>query len=169
MASPAGSVRSGFRLGLAFVVLWFFAAVAMAEPAPRSDEELQADSDLIIEADILSVTKERTRWGPIWTARLHVRRTIKGQLPSPRFTYRFLPPPPGEIGGINESVFAGQKLRMFLIDDSGQGNFEAWASNSLEPLNHLPEDRWVLPRQYGETIYANGCRCFATPRRSACR
>jgi hypothetical protein len=83
-------------------------------------------------------------------------RTLKGRPPGPRFRYEFLPPEPGVIGGINASVFAGERLRIYLVFERGQ--YVAWASNSIEPLEAFPDDRRVLPKKLGEVIDAGAPR-----------
>jgi len=144
------------------LIAWFLAFqslanFAFAERPPLPEEQLVSDSDLIVEADVLSVTKTGTTEAPVWLARLHIRKTLKGNAPSNPMEYWFLPPEPSLAGGRNETVFAGQYLRLYLIRNSN-GQYVPWASNSIELLKHFAEDRYVLPRQLGEVLRSDGRR-----------
>jgi hypothetical protein len=138
---------------VAVALVWALSAgQAAALPAPLEPEELERESDLIVEVDVLSVAKTGSPDAPVWRARLRVRRTLKGRPPAAVMTYDFLPPTPGLAGEINASVFAGERLRMYLIFEHGQ--YVAWTSNSIEPLIDFPAARRILPRRHGEVIHA---------------
>jgi hypothetical protein len=132
---------------------WALAArQAVALPAPLDQYELERQSDLIVEVDVLSVAKTGSRDAPFWRARLQIRKTLKGRSPANVIHYDFVPPTPGLAGEINATVFAGERLRMHLIVE--RGRYVAWASNSIEPLVDLPEAKKILPQRHGEIIYA---------------
>lgn len=149
-------------LCLKWCVAWFAVSSlltnsVLAEIPPVPDEQLVRDSDLIIEADVLSVAKIGDVSAPAWLAWLRVRATLKGEVPSNPMPYWFLPPEPGLIGGRNESVFAGEHVRLYLIRDR-DGRYEAWASNSIEILEEFDPSRRILPTKFGEIIHAGGTR-----------
>jgi hypothetical protein len=140
-----------------FAISWLLTNSVLAEIPPVPDEELTRDSDLIIEADVQSVAKTGDVSAPAWLAWLRVRKTLKGEVPSNPMPYWFLPPEPGLIGGRNESVFAGEHVRLYLIRDR-DGRYEAWASNSIELIKEFDPKRRVLPTKFGEIIHAEGTR-----------
>jgi len=140
---------------VAVALAWALAAgQAAALPAPVEQDDLERQSDLIVEVDVLSLAKTGSRDAPVWRARLRVLKTLKGHPPAAVMHYDFLPPTPDLAGEINASVFAGERLRMYLIVEHGQ--YVAWASNSIEPLIDFPAARRILPRRHGEIIYAAG-------------
>jgi hypothetical protein len=146
-------------LAVAFVasVVLFVPRAAQSAPAPLSEQQLEKGSDLIVEVDVLSVTKRGTPAAPFWQAQLHVRKTLKGTSPSEPMPYAFQPPQTGELGGRNESVYAGEHLRLFLFRDK-TGHYAAWAPNSVDLLDDFPTARRILPSKIGETIFADGTR-----------
>lgn len=123
-----------------------------AEQAPRSQQELERGSDLIIEADVLWVAKCGQADAPVWRACLGVRKTLKGTVSGTRFCYSFLPPTLGEIGGRNESVFAGSCVVLYLVRE--QGEYRAWASNSIQEVEGQMSPCRILPTRLGEVIMA---------------
>jgi len=140
---------------------------AGAEPAPVPMDELIRDSDLIVEAEVLSVTHPSPygpTGGPGFLARLRVLKVIKGRPPSNPMPYWFVLPEPDVIGGRNESVFAGERVRLYLYRESS-GRYAAWASNSIDVLENFPDQRRIFPDNPGETIYADGSRSTWTPQR----
>ncbi len=161
-------------LGTCLVVMLGRAVRPTAEPPPLEPRELEKGSDLIVEADVLSVSKAGRPDTPVWEARLRIRKTLKGHPPSDPMIYHFLPPERGVVGGRNESVFAGSRVRLYLFRDKA-GEYSAWAPNSVELLESLPRERMVLPTQWGETIEADGSRhlssggCWCCPCRHRCR
>jgi hypothetical protein len=145
---------------IAVGIAWGLAAgQASALPAPLEQHALERQSDLIVEVDVLSVAKTGSRDAPVWRARLRVRKALKGRAPSTVIRYDFVPPTPGLAGELNTSVFAGERLRMYLIFERGE--YVAWASNSIEPLIEFPAARRILPRRHGEVIHA--CRDTSPP------
>ena len=124
-----------------------------AAPAPLDPEELVRLSDLVVEVDVLSVTKAGTRDAPYWRAELRVLRVVKGKTSGNVICYDFTPPTRGLAGEKNFSVFAGERLRMHLVFEHGK--YVGWAQNSNEPLSDLPERLRVLPDRLGQVIREN--------------
>jgi hypothetical protein len=143
---------------LSFGIVLAGSALGNAAPAPLTEEKLRNGSDLIIEADVLCVAKLGRPDAPAWYAKLAVRKVLKGRVPSNPMPYWFLPAEPGVLGDRDESVFAGERVRMFLIRDE-HGNYEVWAQNSIELLQDFPAERRVLPHRFGEVIEAGQRPC----------
>lgn len=133
--------------------------VVFAERAPVPEDELNAGSDLIVVVKVLSVMKTGKAVAPHRMAQLEIQETLKGRVPPNPMEYRFVPPERGLAGARNESVFAGQSLKLYLIRDT-TGHYIPWASNSIELLERFGDDQNLLPTKLGEVIYANGMRCF---------
>ena len=133
--------RIRWQLIIAAVFVFQFVSVvpALASRPPLSEQELMKQSDLIIEVNVLSLTKIDLPNARFWRAMLCVEKTLKGKAPSTTMPYDFLPPTPGFAGEINTSVYAGERLWMYLIFEQGQ--YVAWASNSIESLADFPESR----------------------------
>jgi hypothetical protein len=143
---------------MSFGVVLAASALGNAAPAPLTEEKLHDGSDLIIEADVLCVAKLGRPDAPAWYARLVVRKVLKGGVPSNPMPYWFLPAERGVLGDRDESVYAGERVRMFLIRDK-DGNYVAWAQNSIEPLEDFPAERRVLPTRFGEVIESSRRAC----------
>lgn len=134
---------------------------AVAEPPPLEEEQLRAESDLIVEGRVLSV--ENTGYAD-FHAMVRIEKTLKGRPPSNPMRYAWVPPEPGIIGEMNHNVFAGQRVRLYLVFE--RGRYIPWASNSVEWLEAVPDAQRILPQEPGEVIYADGitreghcCRC----------
>ena len=149
---------------IAATVLTIAPESLVAETAPVEESELLRSSDLVIDVDVRSVTKNETQSAVDWLAILDVTAVVKGQVPRNPIPYRFLPPE-GIPGERNEAVYAGQRLRMFLVRNQ-YGRLVPWASNSIQRLEPFPEQREVLPKRAGERIEANGRRVFVSAVRS---
>jgi hypothetical protein len=136
-----------------FALMLAAARFVNCAPAPLPAYKLQQESDLIVDVDVLSVAKLGQVNTPVWCARLAVRKLLQGRLPSNPLPYWFFPPEPGLIGGRNDSVYSGQRLRMYLIRDA-RGRYVARAQNSIQPLENSPDVPKVLPTRIGEVICA---------------
>jgi hypothetical protein len=138
-----------------------FVHCVRGEQAPVPVDELEKQSDLIVEADVLSVAKVGHPDAAGWCARLRIRKTFKGPNQESPMTYWFTPPETGVVGGRNESVFAGEHVKLYLVFE--RGRYVAWASNSVETLDHFPQERRVLPTEFSEVIYADATKSTARP------
>lgn len=149
-----GLVAMRFKIVLCGVALVAagLCSSAHATPAPRPQEELERDSDLIIEADVECVAKVGTPSAPGWYARLRVRNVIKGKIPSNPMTYWFTPPEPDIIGTSNECVYAGERVRLYLVFEHNL--YVPWASNSIDLLEGVTDEQRVLPHRIGQVITA---------------
>lgn len=123
-------------------------SVAYGEPAPASDAEL-ATSDLILAGRVLSV---RSAGRGYMEADVHVGKLHKGAINGTHFRYTWAPPEPGLLGEMNHNVFAGLRVKLYLVHE--RGRYVPWASNSVEWLSDLADEDRVLPRS-GEVIYAD--------------
>jgi hypothetical protein len=150
---------SRFIIGLSLVVL--VCGTVAAAPPPLPEQELVRGSDLIVEVEVMSVAKVGRSDAPFWEAQLRIIKTFKGTAPSNPLRYGFVPPGK-EIGARNESVYAGEHLKMYLYRDRS-GNYVAWAQNSNQRLENFPVERQVLPSTFGEAIFADGRRSVPGP------
>jgi len=149
------SSKTTTMLGVAFLTM---ASSLRAETAPLPPEKMWEYSDAIVVVDVLSVThtgKQGLQDETIYSVRMQVHEVRKGDLRVghimawPMSNYQS--PAGGYDGGV---AYPGQRL-LYYLKKYPSGAYNTWGHNCCEILREVPEVGRQLPRNKGETLYAN--------------
>jgi hypothetical protein len=139
------------------LLLVFFAAPALALPAPMSDDELLTKSDLVALIRVLSVTctgvskDEHTGEAlPSYKANAEVMEVIKGDVAKgDDVTITFHAVPTGLLGPWTVYYYPGEMVFTHLVRD-GDAYTTTWWNGRGELVNEAIIT--VLPTKSGETV-----------------
>jgi hypothetical protein len=143
-------VRSGFWLGL--VGLFFTTTMAWAGIAPQTEEEMEALSSLVVEAEVVSVAVVGVTEVPGELQRVHLEATLEvtydylGGSPatlSIPFNWDFIQPEDLLSCGFTEPAhWVGEKAKYYLWD-SGEGTYGQVSYDSLFELEESDPQAWT--------------------------
>lgn len=154
-------MRLGFMLSALCLSFTLVTASALALPAPKSEQELLDESDLVARARVLSVTctsviqDDRTGEDlPGYLARLQVLETKKGDAKTGDevlVTWRVTPK--GLVGRWAVYYYPGEEMWTHLVKRSGGASYAStWWNAKGDDLKN-PDTR-DLPTTPGETVLA---------------
>jgi hypothetical protein len=147
---------------LAFLGTCLIATVAFALPAPLSDEELMADSDLVALVRVVSVTctsvTKDAQTGeqlPGYLAKLRVIEASKGDVrPGGEVLVTFRAIPSGALGPWTVFYYPGEEVWTHLVKREGGVTYASTWWNAKGDVVKAPETK-DLPTTVGESVLAS--------------
>ena len=128
----------------------------LARPAPIPEDELIELCDLVVTADILSVRRLPPQQGSL-LAQAKVIETHKGKAAAGQIVTVYFGLPSGAPGDSGIAMYAGQRLKLFLLKNETQAEaYHPFAHNEAELLTDVAPALQKLPKLPGEVIYAPG-------------